>query len=606
MAQNDELQLALKIEADNSIENAIKKLDKVADGYDAIEDAAKAASKSVSKALDNAIKDERQFADAVDDTTKALRDQAEAAEDAQRKAQLDVADKSGNNAGIVSQVRGVLDTLTGGNAGPLGTLLEGAEAVFDLGEAAGKVGGPLGDVVTKLGPGGLAGVAGVAGVALVAVTLAFQKFTDDAQKQADELSRVIDARIETAKFVAGGGTSKEAQARVDELQAVREAELQVLADLKASYDANINSAGVLGGVMKVISPQEEELANSIKELEASTSGSAAEISQLEKVLQDGSLAANDAAEAEAALAEQRTASVLEEAAQAGELASLKARVGDLTKEQIDSELEALKIREAGLKAEVAALQASGDTSEEVSKKIAELNSQLGFLGERSSVLQSARSTAKSESTSKATDDAKQAREAAAREREQANAEAKRSAEAAAKERESAAKAALKQQQDFENAMNKLREDTHNKRVDQEIANARAIEDIIRDFGDQRADALDEQNFLALAQLNKEEKRAARDQSIENKRAKDDINREAQRANNDLLRQQQQYQQQRSQIESKAYSSSIKNTQAWANGVMQVTANMVKQFQYRIDSKYLTGDSQFRQKSSYMQNAPKGY
>lgn len=606
MAQNDELQLALKIEADNSIENAVKKLDKVADGYDAIEKAAQDASKVVNKALDSAIKDERQFTSAVDDATDALRRQGDAAQDAARKAQLDAADASGDKASIAGSTRGALDALTGGNSGAIGQLLEGAEAVFDLGEAAGKVGGPLGDVVTKLGPGGLAGVAGVAGVALVAVTLAFQKFTADAQKQADQLSQVIDARIETAKFVAGGGTSEEAQARIDELQAVREAELQVLADLKASYDANVASAGLLGNVMQVISPQEEELANSIKELEASTSGSATEIQLLEQALTDGSLAASDAAAAEAALAEQRTATILQEAAQAGELASLKARVGDLTKEQIDSELEALKIREAGLKAEVAALQASGDTSEEVSKKIAELTSQLGFLGEQSGVLQAARSSAKSESSSKAADDAKQAREAAAREREQANAEARRTAESAAKERENAAKAALKQQQDFENAMNKLREDTHNKRVDQEIANARAIEDIIRDFGDQRTDALEEQNFLALAQLNKDEKRAGRDQSIENKRAKDDINRESQRANNDLLRQQQQYQQQRSQIESKAYSGSIKNTQMWANGMMQVTANMVKQFQHRIDSKYLTGDSQFRQKSSYMQNAPKGY
>jgi hypothetical protein len=605
MAQNDELQLALKIEADNSIENAVKGLDKVADGYADIEKAAKKAGKTTESAMSAAIKEQVKLQQAVEDTREALEQQEKAAQDARRKAQQEAADSSGDKASIAGSTRGALDALTGGNSGAIGQLLEGAEAVFDLGEAAGKVGGPLGDMVTKLGPGGLAGVAGVAGVAIVAVTLAFQKFAADAQKQADQLAQVIDARIETAKFVAGGGTSEEAQARIDELQAVREAELQVLADLKASYDANVNSAGLLGDVMKVISPQEVELAISIKELEASTSGSATEIGLLEKALTDGSLAASDAAAAEAALAEQRTATILQEAAQAGELASLKARVGDLTKEQIDSELEALKIREAGLKAEVAALQASGDTSAEVSKKIAELTSQLGFLGEQSGVLQAARSSAKSESADKAADDAKQAREAAAREREQARSEAQRTAESAAKERENAAKAALKQQQDLENAVAKLRDDTHNKRVDQEIANGRAIEDIIRDFGDQRTDALEEQNFLALAQLNKEEKRAGRDQAIENKRAKDDITRESQRANNDLLRQQQQYQQQRSQIESKAYSGSLKNTQMWANGITAVGANMIKQFQAKMQNNY-NGDSQFRQKASYMQNAPKGY
>jgi hypothetical protein len=604
MAQNDELQLALKIEADNSIENAAKKLDKVADAYDDVEKAAKKAGKTTESAMSAAIKEQVKLKKAADDTREAFEEQEQAARDAARNAQLDAADKSGDKASIAGSTRGALDALSGGNAGAIGQLLEGAEAVFDLGEAAGKVGGPLGDVVTKLGPGGLAGIAAVAGVALVAVSLAFKKFTDDAQKQADQLSQVIDARIETAKFVAGGGTSEEAEARKEELEAVRKAELQVLAELKASYDANITSAGLLGNVMQAISPQEEELANSIKELEASTAGSAAEITQLEKVLQDGSLAANDAAAAEAALAEERTAAILAEAQQAGELASLKARVGDLTQEQIDSELEALKIREAGLKAEIAALKASGDTSAEVTKKIASLTSALGFLGEQSSVLKSARPGAKSEAAEKAADDAKQAREAAARERERASSERKRAGEQQREQAKKAQEDALKQQQQFEDAINKLREDTHNKRVDQEINNARAIEDIIRGFGDQRTDALAEQNFLALAQINKDEKRAARDQSIDNKRAKEDINRESQRANNDLLRQQQQYQQQRSKIETAGYNAGLKNTQAWASGISKITMQMAQQFQAQLAGKR-NGDSQFREQSSYVQRAPRG-
>jgi hypothetical protein len=605
MTQNDELQLALKIEADNSIDNAAKKLDKVADAYDDVEKAAKKAGKTTEGAMSAAIKEQVKLKKAADDTREAFEKQEQAARDAARQAQLDVADKSGDKASIAGSTRGALDALSGGNSGFVGQILEGAEAVFDLGEAAGKTGGPLGDVVTKLGPGGLAGIAAVAGVALVAVSLAFKKFTDDAQKQADQLSQVIDARIETAKFVAGGGTSEEAEARKKELEAVREAELQVLADLKASYDANIASAGLLGNVMQVISPQEEELANSIKELEASTAGSTAEITQLEKVLQDGSLAANDAAAAEAALAEERTAAILEEAAQAGELASLKARVGDLTQEQIDSELEALEIREAGLKAEIAALKASGDTSAEVTKKIASLTSALGFLGEQSSVLKSARPGAKSEAAEKAAEDAKRERESAARESERANSERKRSQDQQREQAKKAQEDAIKQQQQFEDAINKAREDAHNKRVDQEINNARAIEDIIRDFGDQRADALAEQNFLALAQLNKDEKRAGRDQSIENKRAKEDINRESQRANNDLLRQQQQYQQQRSKIETAGYSAGLKNTQAWASGISKITMQMAQQFQAQLAGKR-NGDSQFREKASYLQNAPKGY
>jgi hypothetical protein len=375
----------------------------------------------------------------------------------------------------------------------------------------------------------------------------------------------------------------------------------VLADLKASYDANINSAGLLGGVMKAISPQEEELANSIKELEASTSGSATSIELLQQALDDGSLAAADAKIAEEELAAQRTAAILEEAAQAGELASLKARVGDLTQEQIDSELEALKIREAGLKAEIAALQASGDTSAEVAQKIASLTSALGFLGEQSSVLKNARPSAKSEASEKAAEDAKRERESAARESERASSERKRAGD---QQREQAKKAqddALRQQQQFEQAVNKAREDAHNKRLDQEINNARAIEDIIRDFGDQRSDALSEQNFLALAQLNKEEKRAGRDQSIENKRAKEDIAREAQRANNDLLKQQQQYQQQRGKIETQGYNASIRNVQAWSSAIQKITISTTKLISNRTS---LSGGTS-KTSSGLIATAPRG-
>jgi hypothetical protein len=605
MAQNDELQLALKIEADASIDNAIKKLDKVGLVFDDVADAAHHAGKVMTSAILDAEEAERRLEKQAKRTNDVLDEQGK------KSSKINPLDAAGSFAGASGQVGGALEDLGlkgAGQVGQIGAAIgDAAENLPKLAEAAKDLPKAVGSALSALGPAGIVVAAVAAGVTALVLT---------AQKGAEEMKKAAAARLaaeeEIANAIAGGLTTEAAQERLEELKRLQELQTELVVkaeeERKAAFEQALQDTGGLDASARFREllglTDSGELDAAVKRREDAVSETAAEIEQLTAKLGDNALAANDAAEAEARLAEERTASILAEAQQAGELATLKARVTDLTQEQIDGELEALKLREAGLKAEIAALNASGDTSEAVANKIAELNNQLGFLGEQSDVLKKARPNARSEAAEKAAEEAKKAQEDAARESERAAQEGKRNAENAAKERENAAKAALKQQQDFENAVTKLREDTHHKRIDQEINNARAIEDIIRDFGDQREDALAEQSFLSLAQINKEEKRANRDQSIENKRAKEDINREAQRANNDLLRQQQQYQQQRVKIETAGYNAGLRGATAYASGLMQIGNQLAKQFQSRLDSK-LTGDSQFRQRSSYVQSMPRG-
>jgi hypothetical protein len=184
--------------------------------------------------------------------------------------------------------------------------------------------------------------------------------------------------------------------------------------LQGAYDQSQQQLGVLSGVAQVFSGDEEALANQITETNKAITEQQAEIDALSGALENGALAANDAAEAEAALAKERSAALLSEAQQAGELAQLRDRVSTMTAEQIATETDAVERRRLGIEAELAVLSASGDTSEEVTKKIAQLRGQLGFLGEQAQVLSTATPKVSTAETEKAAKEAEKAIADAAR------------------------------------------------------------------------------------------------------------------------------------------------------------------------------------------------
>lgn len=472
---------------------------------------------------------------------------------------------------------------------------------------AAEVMGRLGVTVKEL-----AFAAGATTVAIGAVALAFKVFIADTAKiQSDMINAIVEARRNVGQDIASGLTSEEAKTRLEEINRLRAEEQKLLADTSSELEnakhslatAWGNDAGEGSAIDPVsnflagLLPQTQALQSQVDESKSAIEGFNTEQQALEQALKDGALAANDAAAAEAKLAAERLAQLFTDAQQAGELATLKERVRDLTQEQIDDELKALHLRETGLKAEIAALEASGNTSEEVAKKLAALKDTLGSLADQAAVLKKARPSARSEAAEKAAKEAEKEREKAAREAEKAAAKEQREAEKQQKDRENTAKKAADEQQKFEDEMQKLRDKVNEDRIKQEIDHQREMQDIVRDFGDKRVDALEEQNFLALDKLNTEEARANRDQIIDNKRANEDITRNAETEQRHLLDEVKRASNQRLQVEAQALQQSYNNVKKWAGGITTLTADMARYFQSRLDAKYQINDPSRRQTST---------
>lgn len=249
---------------------------------------------------------------------------------------------------------------------------------------------------------------------LVAIGVAVKALADSTSQNADRINAFAENQRDLNKRIADGLTTEDAQAELDNLTEAQQRNRETLATLQAAYDESQRQLGVLGGVARVVSGDEEALANQIEETNKTIKDQQAEMDALSTALANGELAANDAAEAEQRLAQERSAAVLAEAQQAGELAQLRDRVSSMTAEQIATETEAVERRRLGVEAELAVLQASGDTSEAVAKKIEQLTGQLGFLGDQAQILKNATPKADTKAAEKAAKEIEKAANDAAR------------------------------------------------------------------------------------------------------------------------------------------------------------------------------------------------
>lgn len=359
------------------------------------------------------------------------------------------------------------------------------------------------------------GALGAASLALAAAMAFARKQAEDSRKainaQFDSVNRRNEILQESANL-----TDEEIQAKLAEAEANRNLIQQQNEIAKAvqqgldSQNLFIRGIGEVSSAIGIGNQAYGETDKRVRDTNASLEIANAEIEAYNEALDDNVNSTFEAAEAERALQAARTQSILNEASQAGELASLKQRVGDLTQEQIDSELESLDIRRTGLEAELAALKASGDTSEEVAKKIASLTSQIAFLGEQSSILSSARGGAVSEEAQKA--------------REKAERDAEREQEKILRERERAATQAAKTQQSYTDAIDKAAQTYRD--ANQDIS--RNLNDAFLDIGQDLNDSLFDQQL----DFNRAEQDAARDQQ----RSLEQIRRDANRSEQDAARQ----------------------------------------------------------------------
>lgn len=306
---------------------------------------------------------------------------------------------------------------TGGSNGPGGNLLQragtglrnlpsiqipgagiGTDAIGNitrltgaLGEAAG-VTGAMTAATTALTPALGASAAGVAGVLAVAgplilivgaLGIALKGLGDQAAAESKAINAIVDAQRDIAQQIAEGLTTEDAKKQLDDLNAKRQAEADLLAKNQQVYDENIENQGALTGVLKLTSGAEQALTEQIDKSKETVSGYDTQIQALEQAMQNGTLAANDAKLAEEELAQARTQATLESADNAGkELAAQQKALG-ATEEQNKKRLETIDDEKAVLQRQIDVLTESGDTSEEVTKKIANLQNQLGLLGKES-------------------------------------------------------------------------------------------------------------------------------------------------------------------------------------------------------------------------------
>lgn len=360
-----------------------------------------------------------------------------------------------------------------------------------------------------------------AGAALAAINIGLTIYAKEAQKAREVQSAYTESLKETIRALEEGATSGDIDERRNELEREIEIAQRQAAALRAVREERnaennaiedlFNASRVLtGGTRKQLNEDITAADNAVRSAEAS-------LEAFEHTVDDTELAANDAAAAEKALAEARTAGLLNEAAQAGELEALRLRAVDLTQEQIDAELKALEIREASIKAELATLESSGDTSEEVAGKIAQLREQLGFLGEQADVLNAAKPKAKSEAAEKAAEKAKQ-------EREKQAADAQREQEKAAQESQRAADEARRAQEGYTTAVKNAKQ---------------GFKDAAADIGTRLKDTLVDNNEKLLDTLSEQtikfnEGELVEDATFHRDLAK--IRRDAERSEKDAVRQ----------------------------------------------------------------------
>lgn len=225
----------------------------------------------------------------------------------------------------------------------------------------GKLVTSLGDMAGAVVPGSAAIASFTAvllpvAIALGGVTLAIHNYNKGMEAQNKVLQANLDAVRAVNQSVAEGLTTEQAEQRLEELRRSREAEAETLATAQGAYDSMTSqlqeSLGVISGPVlagiQAFDSREQSLADSIKTSNESITEMDTEIRLLEARLEDGTLAANDAAEAEAALTEERAAAIAQMESEAEsirqQLESSIEQEREMLKERKDAERDASEVQ----------------------------------------------------------------------------------------------------------------------------------------------------------------------------------------------------------------------------------------------------------------------
>lgn len=259
---------------------------------------------------------------------------------------------------VESQIRTLTGALgyVGGEAGAAaeGLINVGAE-MFAVREAAPKLVAGLGDVLGGLsGAGGLTGALagatsgaaaaavafGAVAVAVAALVVVVNELGKASEEQAKQIGALIDkTRQVNDELATGSITQEDAAKRLEELNAKRQAEQELLTKLQGAEKELTDQYGVFTGVAGVVNKQIPELNEQLGKSKDRIADFDAEIAVLEKALAEGKIPAGEVAEAENVLAAAReaTASATGTAAQAEQEAARKAEEAQRERERAADE-----------------------------------------------------------------------------------------------------------------------------------------------------------------------------------------------------------------------------------------------------------------------------
>lgn len=533
-------------------------------------------AKETSKALGNigdSVDDlNKQFkrvaTDGVDELTDAIRkDLGDALDDAAKQAG-DVKLGGGGNGPQAAKFRGAAGIIGGENASNAVGVLDDIQDAFEGLSAAGEsMPGILGSAAGALGA--LSAAALPIAALVIGVGLAFKLASDQAHAAQEQLTQDLDAYRTAAEAADKGSTVKDAQDAIDGYNQSIETQTRLLdrstekadakfaeqADLYGDFVARLDIASGISPVIPYLNDINESTTN-IK-----TATDAAEGYQ--EALDDGVFAANTAADAEKTLAEARTKSILDQAASAGQLTAAQHKADDATGEQNQARLDAIDDEKAALDAQIAVLEASGDTSAAVTDQIEKLTGQLGSLGAEADYISTTALAASKarDAEKKATKDAEDAAKKAQAEAEQ---NAQKAADAQQKYADSVKNAGTQFKQASEDINTKLgqsltdnltglfrdatdiaqkyRRDTFDQDVKAQRDERDALTDHYLDLDDLREDALKNEkeaiqdgDFKALFLARQNAVQTAREDDKKFDREKSDRSRALQDNRADLLR-----------------------------------------------------------------------
>jgi hypothetical protein len=285
-----------------------------------------------------------------------------------------------------------------GKAGAIGTavgdlvegvprLVESAKALPQTFSAAAQAMG-----TSKVALGALAG-------GLVGLGIALQLATAQAEKQRKAAQEQLDAQRQASEFAATA-TREELQVEIDAARqrqqlAQENAQLAVEQQAEArrqfteATSAETTQVAELAARIHLGAGEFEALRQNVEATKNTSAAAGVEVRTLEQALASGATAANDAAEAERRLADERTQGVLNTAEQAGDLERARQQASEQSREENQRRAQDLENERKALQLQLDSLKASGETSEAVANQIKSLETQISNLGAQADVFKNA-------------------------------------------------------------------------------------------------------------------------------------------------------------------------------------------------------------------------